>query len=84
MLERAAENVMSEFGNAMKLYFGGDMEASIALCGQVAGRVEAIEPVEKVIRQTTEEFFRVVADLGSKYAQAEGARSLTQDGTRGA
>ena len=31
------ENIMREFGHAKDLYFGGDMEASIALSGQVAG-----------------------------------------------
>src|SRR5450755_4991224 len=31
--------IMSEFGHALDLYFGGDMEASIALSGQVAGRI---------------------------------------------
>ena len=34
-------NIMSEFGNALDLYFGGDMEASIALSGQVAGRIDS-------------------------------------------
>ena len=31
---------MAEFGKATDLYFGGDMEASIALSGQVAGRID--------------------------------------------
>jgi enoyl-[acyl-carrier protein] reductase II len=66
-LERETENVMGEFGSAMKLYFGGDMEASIALCGQVAGRVDEVKPVEKIIRETTDEFFRTVGDLGRRY-----------------
>ena len=33
-------NAMALFGNAMDLYFGGDMEAAIALSGQVAGRID--------------------------------------------
>src|SRR5512143_3310222 len=39
------ENIMSEFGRALDLYFGGDMEASIALSGQVAGRIDEVKPV---------------------------------------
>ena len=35
----------------MDLYFGGDMEAAIALTGQVAGRIESVEPVEPIIRE---------------------------------
>ena len=70
-LERETEkNVMGEFGTAMDLYFGGDMEASIALSGQVCGRIEEVKPVEKVIRETTEEFFEIVAELASRYLQA--------------
>ncbi len=70
-LERETEkNVMSEFGTAMDLYFGGDMEASIALSGQVCGRIEEVKPVEKVIRETTEEFFEIVGELASRYLPA--------------
>lgn len=66
-LERVAENVMGEFGSAMALYFGGDMEASIALCGQVAGRIDDVQPVEKIIRETADGFFRAVAALAERY-----------------
>ena len=37
-------NAMALFGRAMDLYFGGDMEAAIALSGQVAGRIEPSSP----------------------------------------
>ncbi len=47
---------MSEFGRATDLYFGGDMEAAIALTGQVAGRIEAIEPVAEIIHGTIRQF----------------------------
>src|SRR5690348_7914035 len=33
---------MAAFGDAMKLYFGGDMEAGIALGGQVVGRIDEV------------------------------------------
>lgn len=61
------ENIMGEFGNALALYFGGDMEASIALSGQVAGRIDEIKPVERIIRETIAEFREVVAKLGRQY-----------------
>jgi len=61
------ENIMGEFGNALALYFGGDMEASIALSGQVAGRIDEIKPVERIIRETIAEFREVIAKLGRQY-----------------
>ena len=59
--------IMAEFGNALKLYFGGDMEASIALSGQVAGRIDSVRPVADIIRDTVREFEEVTADLGRRY-----------------
>ncbi len=64
-------NIMGEFGHALDLYFGGDMEASIALSGQVAGRIDAIKPVAQVIKETIAEFEKTIAALGKKYAAAE-------------
>lgn len=63
------ENIMGEFGRALDLYFGGDMEASIALSGQVAGRIDSVKPVSQIIRETVEEFEAVIADIGAKYGQ---------------
>jgi enoyl-[acyl-carrier protein] reductase II len=61
-------NIMTEFGNALDLYFGGDMEASIALSGQVAGRIDSIKPVKQIIDETVAEFHETVASLNRKYA----------------
>jgi enoyl-[acyl-carrier protein] reductase II len=47
---------MAQFGNALDLYFGGDMEASIALAGQVAGRIHDVKPVAEILRETMAEF----------------------------
>jgi len=60
-------NVMAEFGSAVDLYFGGDMEASIALSGQVAGRIDEVKPVAQVIRETIAEFEETIAALGKRY-----------------
>lgn len=63
-------NIMAEFGNALDLYFGGDMEAAIALSGQVAGRIDAVKPVAQILRETVDEFEAVTAELGAKYGKA--------------
>jgi enoyl-[acyl-carrier protein] reductase II len=68
------EAIMREFGNALDLYFGGDMEASIALSGQVAGRIDEVKPVARIINEMVAEFEAVVAEMGRKYA-AEPARA---------
>ena len=54
---------MAEFGRALDLYFGGDMEAAIALSGQVAGRIESVEPVADIIAGTMRQFAARIADL---------------------
>ena len=52
-----------DFGNARRLYFGGDMEAAIALSGQVAGRIDAVRSVADIIADTVREFAEIVARL---------------------
>jgi len=58
-------NAMTLFGTAMDLYFGGDMEASLALGGQVVGRIDAVLPVRDVIDSTMTEFRGCVRELGA-------------------
>ena len=65
--EPPAEPIMGEFRNALALYFGGDMEASIALSGQVAGRIDSIKPVKQIIDETVKEFHETIAALSRKY-----------------
>jgi enoyl-[acyl-carrier protein] reductase II len=59
--------VMTEFGRAKDLYFGGDMESSIALSGQVAGRIDSVKPVKSIIDETVAEFYETVGALGRQY-----------------
>jgi enoyl-[acyl-carrier protein] reductase II len=59
---------MAEFGNPKDLYFGGDMEASIALSGQVCGRIDEIKPVAQILNEIREEFFDTIGALNSQYA----------------
>ena len=42
---------MTEMANHFDLYFGGDMEAALAMCGQVAGRIDAVRPVAEIIHE---------------------------------
>jgi len=61
------KNAMAEFGTALDLYFGGDMEASIALTGQVAGRIDAVRPVAEIISEVRDQFFATLSGLSSQY-----------------
>jgi enoyl-[acyl-carrier protein] reductase II len=62
----AEHNVFGDFGDAKALYFGGDMEAAIALSGQVAGRIDRVRPVAEIIGSTVDEFIATVDRLSSK------------------
>ncbi|MEQ1753851.1 MAG: nitronate monooxygenase [Micropepsaceae bacterium] len=62
--------VTTEFGRAQDLYFGGDMEASIALTGQVAGRINSVKPVKQIIDETVAEFYETIGSLGRQYPKA--------------
>lgn len=63
-LERQEEVPLTELGTVRELYFGGDMESSIALSGQVVGRIDEVKPVAQIFRETVEEFSRVAKELG--------------------
>ena len=62
-------NAMELFGDAMALYFGGDMEAAIALGGQVAGRIDEVRPVAEIIRECADECLAVLGRLADTYLQ---------------
>jgi enoyl-[acyl-carrier protein] reductase II len=65
-LERGEGNPMAELGGGVKgVYFEGDMEAGIALTGQVAGRIESVEPVAQIIARTVEGYERTVKALAA-------------------
>ncbi len=67
-LEKQPEtNAMAEFGTALDLYFGGDMEAAIPLSGQVAGRIDAVKPVADILGETRDEFFATIRQLSTNY-----------------
>ena len=53
-----------------QVYFGGDLEAGVALTGQVAGRIESVEPVADIVRRTVSEFSEAVERLSKSQAGA--------------
>lgn len=59
------DNIMAEMRTALDLYFGGDMEASIALSGQVAGRIDEVKPVAQIIAETIAEFDDILEQLAT-------------------
>ena len=65
-LERGEGNPMMELAAGVRaVYFDGDVEGGVALSGEVAGRIEAIEPVAEIVARTVREFAATVARLGA-------------------
>lgn len=62
-LEREESVSMAEFAHITDLYFGGDLEASIALGGQVMGRIESVISVRAIIESTMSEFHATLRRL---------------------
>ena len=62
-LEKQEHVPLTEMSRALELYFGGDMEAAIALTGQVMGRIDAILPVREIIHQTMIDFRSTISRL---------------------
>lgn len=69
-LERAEHVGMDVFGKVQDLYFGGDMEASIALTGQVAGRITSVEPVADIIESMVADCLAVIDRLADRYGRS--------------
>lgn len=65
-----SRNAFAEFGDHLALYFGGDLEAAIPLGGQVAGRIDAVEPVAEILAGCVEDCRRVLGELGRRYGSA--------------
>ncbi len=60
-------DVRPEFTTIRDLYFGGDLESSIALTGQVAGRIDSVKPVKQIIEEIIAEFEEEIARLCVTY-----------------
>jgi enoyl-[acyl-carrier protein] reductase II len=61
------KNAMESMRNVLDLYFGGDMESAIALCGQVAGRIDAVRPVADIIDECARDCLDRLAQLAARY-----------------
>lgn len=64
-LERDEHVPLTEMSRAMDLYFGGDMEAAIALTGQVMGRIDSVKTVREIVDETIETYRATVERLSS-------------------
>ena len=61
--KEGSPNIFGEFAGTQDVYFGGNLEAGIALTGQVAGRIHDVKPIARIFEETLEEYHRVVARL---------------------
>jgi enoyl-[acyl-carrier protein] reductase II len=53
-----------EIDAVFRLYFGGDMGAAYAMSGQVAGRIEDIQPVQRILEDTWTDCLDRLRQLG--------------------
>lgn len=58
-IDREGSFDRSLFGNVRDVYFGGDMEASLALAGQIVGLIHEILPVADIIGRTVDGFHAI-------------------------
>jgi enoyl-[acyl-carrier protein] reductase II len=56
-------NIFGEFAGTQDVYFGGNLEAGIALTGQVAGRIHDVKPVAQIFEETIAEYHETLARL---------------------
>lgn len=61
--KEGSPNIFGEFAGTQDVYFGGNLEAGIALTGQVAGRIKDVKPVAQIFEETLEDYHRIVARL---------------------
>jgi enoyl-[acyl-carrier protein] reductase II len=62
--ERRTPAPALDIEGVFRLYFGGDMNAAYAMSGQVAGRIEDVQPVRQILEQTWHGCLERLRDLG--------------------
>jgi enoyl-[acyl-carrier protein] reductase II len=67
-LEREERVTLGSLDDILDLYFQGNLDAAFAFGGQVAGRIDEIKPVARIIEETVAEFHEAVAGLAATYA----------------
>jgi enoyl-[acyl-carrier protein] reductase II len=66
--ERSNEQVpIASLDGLFSLYFGGDLDAAFAFGGQVAGRIDDVQPVAQIIEETMAEFHETIHALADRY-----------------
>jgi enoyl-[acyl-carrier protein] reductase II len=68
--EAAGQPVIPTLDNVLDLYFNGNLDASFAFGGQVAGRIDAVKPVAQIIDETMAEFDAVMREIAARYVPA--------------
>ena len=63
------DNVFGQFGDPQALYFGGDMNAALALSGQVQGRIDAVRPVADILAECAETCLEILDGLAAAYVR---------------
>jgi len=58
-------NIFGEFARTQDVYVKGDLEAGIALTGQVAGRITEVKPVRQIFEETMTEFEETLARMNA-------------------
>ena len=59
------------FGSVKDVYFGGDMEASLALAGQTVGLIHEVLPVAEIIARTVDGFHAIRRRQWERSARGE-------------
>ena len=65
-LDADNEPAMLGIDNMMATYFGGDMEAGLAMSGQVQGRIWSVEPVGEILRTAWDDCQARLVELGNR------------------
>lgn len=68
-LEREEGGGFPNRSRVLDLYFGGDMNAAVAMSGQVAGRIDAVEPVAEILRETWDRCRERLVELAAEAAR---------------
>ncbi|WEK41870.1 MAG: nitronate monooxygenase [Candidatus Sphingomonas colombiensis] len=56
-------NIFGEFADTRRVYFEGDLEAGVALTGQVAGRIHEVKPVAQILDETMRDYAATVSRM---------------------
>jgi enoyl-[acyl-carrier protein] reductase II len=65
-IEAGDGQAMAELAGGIKdVYFGGNLEAGVALTGQVAGRIDSVESVRTIVDETVAEFWATIDRLAA-------------------